>query len=912
MHRDSPTQGHFFGEITGLRGLLRLFTLLGLVGAIFILPFSTDSIASQNNSGGESVLRATLDNGLRVVIVRNPLAPVVTTEINYLVGSDEAPAGFPGTAHALEHMMFRGSPGLSATQLADITAAMGGDFDADTQQMVTQFFLTVPSEDLDVALHIESIRMKAILGTDSLWDKERGAIEQEVASDLSNPEYVFYTKLLAAMFDGTPYAHDALGTRPSFDKTSAGMLDNFHQSWYVPNNAVLVIVGDVNPQNALGLVKELFGSLPSRPLPPRPEFKFQPVKADTMRLSTDLPYGFAIIAFRMPGTNSPDYAACQVLSDVLSSQRGDLYALVPAGRALYAGFQYDALPKAGLGFAAAAFPKGYNSEELLREVKMVLEREIQSGVSAGLVEASKRHEITDAEFQKNSVSGLAQEWSDALAIEGRQSPDEDLKMIENVTTADVNRALKKYLGTPNSIVAVLTPQASGSPVTSRGFGGAESFTPKETKNVTLPAWAETAVGRLTVPKSTVNPTVKMLPNGIRLIVQPESISNTVSVIGSIKSNSLIQTPKGQDGVSEILNQLFEFGSTTLNRIQFQKALDSIGASESAGINFSVRVLADNFDKGVQLLADNELHPALPSEAFGIIQRRTAATVAGELQSPDYLTTHALQSALLPKSDPVLRHPTPQSVGAVNLQEVKDYYDHAFRPDMTTIVVIGKVTPEKAAEVIQKYFGSWKASGPKPTTDLPHVPLNKPSVAAVPDQSRVQDRVYLAEILGLTRSNPDYYPLILGDHVLGGAFYATRFYRDLRENNGLVYYVGSTFHIAKTRSSYVVEYACDPDNVSKARTIVVRDLKQMQDTEVTPRELRQAQALLMREIPLSESSENSIADGLIGRALEDLPLDEPIRAAHIYLKLTAKDIQNAFKKWVRPDDLVQITEGPAPK
>ncbi|MCL5268475.1 MAG: insulinase family protein, partial [Bacteroidetes bacterium] len=496
MHRDSPTQGHFFGDAIGPIGLLRLFTLLVLAGAIFILPFSTNSIASQNNSGGESVLRTTLNNGLRVVIVRNPLAPVVTTEINYLVGSDEAPAGFPGTAHALEHMMFRGSPGLSATQLADITAAMGGDFNADTQQMVTQFFLTVPSEDLDVALHVESIRMRGILGTDSLWDKERGAIEQEVASDLSNPEYVFYTKLLAAMFDGTPYAHDALGTRPSFNHTSAAMLDNFHQSWYVPNNAVLVIVGDVEPQKALDQVKELFGSIPSRPLPPRPEFKLEPVKPDTMRLSTDLPYGFAIIAFRMPGTNSPDYAACQVLSDVLSSQRGDLYALVPAGRALYAGFQYDALPKAGLGFAAAAFPKGYNSEELLREVKMVLEREIQSGVSAGLVEASKRHEITDAEFQKNSVSGLAQEWSDALAIEGRQSPDDDLKMIENVTTADVNRVLKKYLSTPNSIVAVLTPQASGTPVTSRGFGGAESFTPKETKNVTLPAWAETAVGRL--------------------------------------------------------------------------------------------------------------------------------------------------------------------------------------------------------------------------------------------------------------------------------------------------------------------------------------------------------------------------------------------------------------------------------
>lgn len=130
--------------------------------------------------------------------------------------------------------MFRGSPALSAGQLAEIAAGMGGEFDADTQQTVTQYFYTVPSEDLDLALHVEAIRMQGVLDTDQLWDKERGAIEQEVAQDLSNPEYVFYSRLLASVFKGTPYADDALGTRPSFDMTTGAMLKKFYDAWYAP------------------------------------------------------------------------------------------------------------------------------------------------------------------------------------------------------------------------------------------------------------------------------------------------------------------------------------------------------------------------------------------------------------------------------------------------------------------------------------------------------------------------------------------------------------------------------------------------------------------------------------------------------------------------------------------------------
>jgi zinc protease len=171
---------------------------------------------------------------------------------------------------------------------------------------------------------------------------------------------------------------------------------------------------------------------------------------------------------------------------------------------------------------------------------------------------------------------------------------------------------------------------------------------------------------------------------------------------------------------------------------------------------------------------------------------------------------------------------------------------------------------------------------------------------------------LAETLGLNRFNPDYYALELGNHVLGGGFYATRLYQDLRESTGLVYFVSSSFAVGKTRSVYRVEYACDPQNVSKARAVVVRDLKAMQTAPVSADDLRQAKAMLLRQIPLGEESVQRIAGGLISRATIGLPLDEPSVAAHHYVELNAQQVQSAFGKWVRPDDLVQVTEGPNPQ
>ena len=402
----------------------------------------------------------------------------------------------------------------------------------------------------------------------------------------------------------------------------------------------------------------------------------------------------------------------------------------------------------------------------------------------------------------------------------------------------------------------------------------------------------------------------MLPNGIRLIVQPLAISPTVTLRGQIKNEPALQTPPGKEGTAGILQGLFNYGTTTYDRLAFQAQLDDIAADVSAGTQFSLSVPSDGFERGLALLADDMLHPALPAPAFTIVRQQTQQELAGEIKSPDYLAGRALATALLPKDDPALRHPTPATVAALTLDDVKAFYGSVFRPDLTTIVIAGDVTPERAKELVEKYFGGWSATGPKPDTELPPVPPNAPATVNVTAPGRTQTSATLSETLGIKRLDPDYYPLQLGNTVLGGSFYSSRFYRDLRLKNGLVYYVGGALAAGKTRGSYEVEYACDPQNVAKARAIIDRELHQMATADVSDEELRSAKTQILRDLPLAEASVDSIVGGFVARSVADLPLDTPTLRAKATVGITAPQVREAFAKWIDPARFVQVNEGPA--
>ncbi|HET8701754.1 MAG TPA: pitrilysin family protein, partial [Nitrococcus sp.] len=833
-----------------------------------------------------------------MVIVRDTLAPVVTTQITYLAGGYQTPKHYPGTAHALEHMLFRDSKGLTGAQLDEITGKLGGEVNAFTTSDATQYYFVAPASYIDVLLHIEATRMRGALLSSKDWALEKGAIEQEVSRDISDPGFLAFQQAQRILYAGTGYAQDPLGTRPSFGRTTSTELRQFYNNWYVPNNAIFVIVGDIDPQATLAKIKQLFGSIAAQPTPARTPPTLQPVKPQTIRMATPAGTGSVQFLYRMPGMMSKDYATYQILLDVLNNARSPLSELAAQGKVLSADAQAEPFSHGGIGVVEVGFPSGGSAQQAHSHLEAIITALLKNGVTPELVEAAKRAELAQFEFNKNSAVTLASTWSQALAWQGLNSPAQAEQQIRKVSVADVDRLAREYLKPDQRVTIVLTPSASGKrPPQSSGFGGTESFAGNEKLNVPLPTWAAQALSKLEMPHWTLDPVQMKLANGITLIVQPESISKTVTVVGHIDHNAGMQEPHGQDGVGQLLSALFDYGTTTLDRNAFHKALDDIAASESSGDDFSLAVPSKDFDRGLQLLADNELHPALPRQAFTVQQDTLARTLAGELQSPQYKMIRALKKGLLPTGDPGLRQATPATVNKLTLPEVKDYFDTTYRPDLTTIVVVGDVSPEQAKTTVEKYFGNWHARGPKSDVIPPQVPLNPPGYTVVSNPYASQDQVLMGQMLDLNLHDPDRYALQLGNGVLGGNGFASRLMVDIRVRHGYAYGAGSAMKFDRSRSVFYVQYGSDPDKVAQVDALVRQNIDAMRTQLAKAHELDNARQHEIRSIPLGVASVERIARSLLSWSWHGEPLDQPMVAGKYYLTLTPGQVQTAFEKYI---------------
>ncbi|MGB8907171.1 MAG: pitrilysin family protein [Candidatus Cybelea sp.] len=856
------------------------------------------------------VARATLANGLRVVVVRNTLAPVVTLMLNYEVGSDEQ--WIPGLAHATEHMMFRGSRTLSSSQLMDAIDITGGNLDADTQTTVTQYVFTVPSQYLDIALRAERSRATGLLMSQNLWEQERGAITQEVQQDNSIALYRLFIKMQSRLIGGTPYDKNGLGTVADFAKNvNSAQLLKFYGQWYHPNNAIYVIVGDVDPGATVARVKALFGDIPAVKLPARAPVRLAPLRSATYHDSSDQAYTGVLLGYRFPGYDSPDFAAGEILGDVLSSQRSAFGGLAFTNKGVLATqFFTQPFPRAAIALAFAAVPVSTPPETIDRQLRAIVAGYQKAGLPADLVETAKLREISQLEFSANSIEGQAREWSQAVAIQGLSSPNDMIAQFEKVTVADVNRVLRTYLDNQRVVAAYAVPKSAGA-ASPGGAMAKENNEIPPTSHEPLPDWAQQVLAHLQVPEQTLAPTDMTLSNGIRLIVQPEHISRTVVVEGQIQNDPQVQQPPNQEGVAAVTEGLMPYGTTTYDRVAFQVELDKIAATTNPGTDFGLSVLSSHFERGVQLLADQQLHPAFNAADFSIVQQQYVGGLMGEAMTPDHLAEVALNKALFPVGDPAQRFATPKSVGALTLDGAKAWFAAAYRPDLTTIVVIGDTTPEQAKAIFERYFGAWTASGPKPNVEPPPVPANAPAQVNVPATGRVQSSVRLVQTLPLVRSDPDWPQLQLANAVLTGGFYSSLLYHDLREIHGYAYSVGSRLSAGKMRATFRVTFACDPQNIVPAQTQVQAILTRLQREPIEPDRLLRSKALLMGEVPIRAASYDGVTAQLLGYATLGLPLNQNILDAQAQLGATGASVQAALAKYVRPNSFVRVVTGPAP-
>jgi zinc protease len=861
-----------------------------------------------------AVTRATLQNGLRIIVVRYPLAPVAMAMLNYQAGANEQ--DFAGQAHALEHMMFRGSKTVTQSQLADIAELLGGYWDADTQSEVTQYYFMAPSQYLDVLLRMEASRAKDLNLDQKDWAIERGAIKNEVTQDYSDPVGHLFQMVDLSMFAGTPYGNDGLGTLNSFDhQINTPQLRAYYNTWYRPNNAIYVIVGDVDGPSTVKQVAKYFGSLPSAPLPARRPVYLSPLKSQTIRLDSDQPYTVATLAYRFPGYRSKDYAAGQILEAALSSQRADFFGLQAQGKALQASFtDFDTHPLAGSAAAFIIVPVTTKAADAVAMVRAVLDNYRKNGVPAALVEAEKRRAIAQAQYNSNSIEDLTFQWSTAVAVEGLSSPNDLLAATRNVTVADVNRVLRTYTDPKHEIIGIAAPKTGGADDTANSGGGGQGGNenkPTLLHHDPLPAWAIAAFKNITVPAVTVTPVDTTLANGLRLIVVPEHVSHTVVVTGSVHSRESMQAPAGQDGIADVTSGILPYGTTTYTRIALREELDKIAAEITAGTSFSLTALSHDFDRGVQLLADEELHPSFPAPAFGALKTVQVGAAQGIVTSPQHKSDVAMNKALFPANDPEQRFATPVTVGSLTLDDAKAYYTSVYRPDMTTVVVVGDVDPNHVKDVFQQYFGGWTSTGAKPAVDLPAVPNNTAADVVVPDPQRIQSVARIAQVTAFKRTDPDYPAFAVANESFGAGGSSILFH-DVRDVHGLVYGVSSAARFGDNRSTFTIEYSSDPTKINKAQSLIMTDLHELATNGLQADELARGKASLVSEIPMRVASFNGIARQLIAYSEWGLPLNQATIDAQKEIAVGNDQIKAVIQKWIRENDFVRVILGPAPK
>lgn len=887
----------------------RFVTLVVLALALTLPASAVHASAASGTPGDAGISTTTLANGLRVVVVEDRAAPVVQVATWYRFGSLYETPGKTGLAHALEHMLFRGTSNVSAGGLDDVTARIGAEMNGQTDYDYTQFYFTMPADKLDIGLYLAADRMHDALLHESAWKIERGAVLSEIDGDDSSPFFNLLARVRAAAYPNSPNGRTPIGVRADVARATAADLATYYHEWYAPNNATLVVSGDVGHAAVFAAAKHYFGAIARKKLPAISLPSPKAVSGAVVNAQVPFPFEVLDLAYAVPGDTQPGEPAVSTLATLIPNQRSPFYqALVQSNIALDIEANADTQLKGGLLNVFIVLSPGHHADEAQTVFQSTVDALMRDGLSPDLAKSAKALTIAQRVYSADSITGLGDLAGYTYGIVGERIGDEDARLAA-LTPADLDAAIKKYLATP-TVVGHLLPSTKPPTGNSQKDDAtvSDNFSNRVPNGPIIePAWLRKAARTPTTERSKLHPVAFTLSNGLRVLVQQKTDRPTFVLRGIIRSSPAF-APYGREGIGQLVDAAADYGSADYPFAQRRKTIDDMGAFLSNGTNFGAQGMTANFAAILAILADGEMHPTFPEPWFSLERDQLANSINSQNNIAGVMAKRAYSTLLLSPGDPALRFATPDTVMATSRDDVLAYAKRYWRPDLTTIVIVGDITPERAESALEATFGSWRATGPAPSTKLPPIPPAKGGRQYI---GTAGSQVYVQ--MGqpaIARTSPDFDAFTMLVQILGGqGDFESRLWQELRQKRGLVYGVGADLHSNASRGNVSVSLSAATNNVKQSVDIVRAQMELLQRTPVSPTELLEARTRLVNSALLSEESISGQADELQDIAVNGLPLDYYQTLSRRYARVTAKDIQRVAKKYLRPDKLIEIFTGP---
>ena len=880
--------------------------VLAALAAFALLGATPSAPVSPGDAG---IYQTTLANGLRVIVVEDASVPVVQTGVWYRFGSLFEPSGDFGLAHALEHMMFRGTTDLSSGGLDDVVARLGAQMNATTSYDYTHFYFVVPADKVNVALGIEADRMAHLALAPSQWKIEQQAVLNELDGDESSPILNLLSRVRAAAYPGLPLGRTPIGLRSDVAKATTVQLRSLYTTWYRPGNATLVVAGDVTHSSVFAMAQKYFGAVPPGVLPIHPTIDTTPKIGTTVEAEFPSPFEILDLAYAVPGDSQSGEPAISTIATLINNQNAPFYqALVASNVALAVQANADTQVQGGLLHVFIVLNPGHTADVAQTIFEAQMKSIITNGIPPEMAHDAKRMTIAQRLYSADSIEGLEYLAGYTYGIVGEKISDEDRRLAA-LTPADLQEAAKKWLSRPTVIGHLRpneTPPKNSS--TKSSANASDSFGGREPKGLIMePAWLKRAAMKPTTARSVLDPVRFTLPNGLHVLFQRKTDRPTFTLVGTISSLSAFEPP-GQKGVASLANDVANYGSEAYPFAQRRSLIDGMGAYLTTGSTFSLNGTPDNFAKLLAVLADGEIHPSFAEPWFSLERGQLANTVDNENHLAGVLAQRAYEQIMLQPGDPTLRVMTHDHVLALTRQDLVSYTQGFWRPDLTTIAIVGDLDIATVEHDIHAAFAGWKNIGPKPL--LHEMSLAKAHNASAWIGTQANQVTVELGMPAISSADPDYDAARLLTQILGGpGVFESRLFQNLRQRTGLVYSVSADLSSNQRRGDLSITFSTAPDRAARAIALVREQLHNLQDHPVSQRELDDARQRIVVSALLSEASADGQAEQLVTISRDGLAANYygtlGARLAHI----TPADLQRVAKRILQPDRLAQVFTGP---